>query len=186
MYISNTKYFFFTRTWHICFLTRLSIIFDILICHWPKNVLLFAYLRHAACCDVQYTMPQTLQPSVSKEQRLGWVLCPLWLTCCLCRWADYASHTPFCSSRSFRPRICSARAGFRSNSCWNSDYPVPDREERQKTEKAMTQNSCAWNWSRQDIRSIFREYSCLNCFMWIHNTPLWYIPAALWQRTSTS
>lgn len=29
--------------------------------------------------------------------------------------------SPFCSSRSFRPRICSASSGFRSNSAGNSD-----------------------------------------------------------------
>ncbi len=71
--------------------------------------------------------------------------------------------SPFCSSRSFRPRICSARAGFRSNSAGNSDIQYLTEKERQKTERAMTQNSCAWNWSRQNIRrmSIFREYSCL-------------------------
>ncbi len=43
-------------------------------------------------CDVQYTIPPH-SPALCIKGAAVWVSSvPLWLTCCLCRWADYASH----------------------------------------------------------------------------------------------
>ncbi len=78
-------------------------------------------------CDVQHTMPQTLQPSVSKEQRFGWVLCP-----CDSH-AVYVDEqtTPHISillQSIFQTTNLLSQSRVQVKLSWELRYPVPDRE----------------------------------------------------------
>ncbi len=127
MYISNTKYFFFYKNLAYLFFNKT----------FPSSLtfLFVIDLRMSCClrisdmqlvCDVQYTMPQTLQPSVSKEQRFGWVLCP-----CDSH-AVYVDEqtTPHISillQSIFQTTNLLSQSRVQVKLSWELRYPVPDR-----------------------------------------------------------